>query len=218
MLNGLRLLPVVMLAALLLAGLRLGEAWHNVAYASEEKKADTHAAAEPHDANASTAPETPPPPAPQMPNLYSNSELDVLQALAERREQLDAREDSIKQKEAVFAATEMRLDEKIKELEALKADIQKTRDTIKEMVGMLDKKEEEKLTSMVKVFESMKPKEAASIFNNMDLPVLLPVIGRMKEAKTAPILAQMNPKKATEVASILASPTRIPPDLLDKVE
>ncbi len=39
---------------------------------------------------------------------------------------------------------------------------------------------------LVKVYETMKPRDAAAIFNDMDLPVLLQVLDRMKEAKSRP--------------------------------
>ena len=50
----------------------------------------------------------------------------------------------------------------------------------------------------------MKPKDAARIFEELDLEVLLQVVQRMKEAKVAPILAAMDPKRATEVTTRLA--------------
>jgi flagellar motility protein MotE (MotC chaperone) len=43
-----------------------------------------------------------------------------------------------------------------------------------------------------------------SIFNDLDMPVLLQVVDRMKEAKVAPILAAMMPDKARDVTTQLA--------------
>jgi flagellar motility protein MotE (MotC chaperone) len=51
----------------------------------------------------------------------------------------------------------------------------------------------------------MKPKEAARIFEQLDLPVLLDVLERMKETKTSPILASMEPSKAKAVTLALAA-------------
>ncbi len=50
----------------------------------------------------------------------------------------------------------------------------------------------------------MKPRDAAAIFNDLDQPVLLQVIDRMKEAKAAPILAAMQPDKARDLTAKLA--------------
>jgi flagellar motility protein MotE (MotC chaperone) len=50
----------------------------------------------------------------------------------------------------------------------------------------------------------MKPRDAATIMNELDLPVLLEVVDRMKEAKAAPILAAMQPDRARQVTAELA--------------
>ena len=52
--------------------------------------------------------------------------------------------------------------------------------------------------------ENMKPRDAAAIFNDLDMPVLLSVVGRMKEARAAAVLAAMSPDKAREVTTQLA--------------
>ena len=56
----------------------------------------------------------------------------------------------------------------------------------------------------------MKPKDAARIFEELDMEVLLEVIERMKERKTAPILAQMNPQRAKTVTLELAQRRELP--------
>ena len=57
---------------------------------------------------------------------------------------------------------------------------------------------------LVKVYETMKPKDAATIFNDLSMPVLLQVVDRMKDSKAALILAAMNPDKARDVTAELA--------------
>jgi len=56
----------------------------------------------------------------------------------------------------------------------------------------------------------MKPKDAARIFEELDMEVLLEVVERMKERKTAPILAQMNPQRAKTVTLELAQRRELP--------
>jgi flagellar motility protein MotE (MotC chaperone) len=65
-------------------------------------------------------------------------------------------------------------------------------------------KEEAGWQGLVKVYETMKPKDAATIFNDLQMPVLLQVLDRMKEAKTAAVMAAMNPDKARDVTAELA--------------
>jgi flagellar motility protein MotE (MotC chaperone) len=49
---------------------------------------------------------------------------------------------------------------------------------------------------LVKTYEAMRPRDAAAILNDMDPPVLLQVLDRMKEAKAALVLAAMQPDRA----------------------
>ena len=58
--------------------------------------------------------------------------------------------------------------------------------------------------SLVRMFQNMKPSEAARIFEQMELPVLLELVEAMNERRAAPILAQMNPIRAQQVTSELA--------------
>ena len=57
---------------------------------------------------------------------------------------------------------------------------------------------------LVKLYEAMKPRDAATIFNDLEMPVLLQVVDRMKEAKAAPVLAAMQPDKARDLTAKLA--------------
>ena len=56
----------------------------------------------------------------------------------------------------------------------------------------------------------MKPKDAARIFEQLDMVVLLDVIERMKERKSAPILAKMKPQRAKEITLELAQRRGLP--------
>jgi flagellar motility protein MotE (MotC chaperone) len=56
----------------------------------------------------------------------------------------------------------------------------------------------------VKIYESMKPEEAARILEKMDGEVLLEVLTRMGERRLAPILAQMDPLKAQAITVAMA--------------
>ena len=50
----------------------------------------------------------------------------------------------------------------------------------------------------------MKPRDAATIFNDLEMPVLLQVVDRMKDAKAALVLAAMQPDKARDLTAKLA--------------
>ena len=66
------------------------------------------------------------------------------------------------------------------------------------------------LDNLVKIYETMKPEEAAKIFDTLDMPILLGVIQKMKPARTAPIMAKMPPEKAKEVTVALTKQDQLP--------
>ncbi len=53
-------------------------------------------------------------------------------------------------------------------------------------------------------------KEAARIFEQLDMVVLLEVIDRMKERKAAPVLARLSPDRAQEITLELAQRRNLP--------
>jgi flagellar motility protein MotE (MotC chaperone) len=133
----------------------------------------------------------------------SDSQIQLFKDLAKRRDQLDAREKAIAQREALLKAGEHELDQKVNELTALKGEIQSLLQTQSE-------EEKARLGSLVKIYEGMKPKDAARIFNTLDLDVLIRVMGAMSERKTSPILAEMDDERARTVTTMLAQQKQLP--------
>jgi flagellar motility protein MotE (MotC chaperone) len=85
----------------------------------------------------------------------------------------------------------------VKELKAIQA-------SLDSLIKVYDDQQDGQIRSLVKIYENMKPKDAARIFQELDMETLLLVAERMKERKLAPIMAQMNPGKAKEVTVELA--------------
>ncbi len=133
--------------------------------------------------------------------LYTKEELDLLQNLTKRRQELEQREQELVVKSKVLEATEKRLGDKVTEMQALK-------DELSKVIAEHNKQQESQLGSLVKIYENMKPGDAAAIFNEMEMPILLEVIGKMSERKVAPVLASMSPKKAKDVTQELAEMRR----------
>ena len=140
---------------------------------------------------------------PTDPFALTDSEIELLQALSERRAELDRREAEFETREALLTAAETRIEQKIAELEELQA-------TIEELLVQHDEQEQAQLDSLVKIYETMKPKDAARIFEELEMAVLLDVVENMKERRTAPILAEMNPAKAKAVTIELAQRRELP--------
>ncbi|MCZ6722083.1 MAG: hypothetical protein O7A65_11160 [Proteobacteria bacterium] len=64
--------------------------------------------------------------------------------------------------------------------------------------------------SLVKIYQNMKPKDAARIFNELDFDVLVEVLERMRETSAAPILARMDSERAKALTLELAERGRLP--------
>jgi len=78
--------------------------------------------------------------------------------------------------------------------------------------------QQKQVDSLVKTYSSMKPRDAARIFNNLDDAVLVPVAGQMKPDVLAAILAQMQSEPAQKLTVKLADrlkladpPAAVPP-------
>jgi len=136
---------------------------------------------------------------------FSAPEIEVLQSLARRREELDKRAQEIAAREALLTAAEQEVDRKIAELNKLRSELEA-------LLGTQEKMEEERIASLVKIYENMKPKEAAAIFNTLDMDILLAVVSRMSERKTSPILASMNTERARLLTIKLAEMRKLPGD------
>ncbi len=140
---------------------------------------------------------------PRDPFSLTDEEINLLQSLSERREAIEQRGRELDQREILLKAAESRIDEKVAELEAL-------RKSIEGLLADHDEETEAQMKSLVKIYEAMKPKDAARIFEQLDMVVLLDVIERMKERKTAPILANMDPERAKTITLELAQRRTLP--------
>ncbi len=133
-----------------------------------------------------------------LPPVVSDAERQLLQDLRARREELDSRERTLAEREGVLDAAEERLKARVSQLSDLQAKLE-------QLEAQRHQHEEANWAGLVKVYEVMKPRDAANIFNDMDMPVLLEVVDRMKDTKVAPILAAMQPDRARLVTTQLAT-------------
>ncbi len=212
-----RLLPLFILAGALMFGARLGSLWQNGA----EHPAASGGAVEqqlisPALAQSPAAPSATPAAAPAgeaapLPGMsdpagFSQSEIEVLQSLAARREAIEQRERELDQRLAVLSAAERQIDAKIQKLR----EIQKT---IEDLIEKHDEQENKKIDNLVKIYQAMKPKDAARIFEQMDMSILIRVIKGMKERTSAAIMAELSSDRANAVTTELATQMQLPPDL-----
>jgi len=128
----------------------------------------------------------------------SDTEQLLLQRLAARRDELKKYEDDLALRSSIVDAAEKRIEERTSTLTALEAQISTLVDQRQEM-------ETGQFAGIVAMYESMKPKDAASIFNNLDMEVLLRVAKTMSPRKMAPILAAMETARAQELTVKMAA-------------
>jgi flagellar motility protein MotE (MotC chaperone) len=234
-----RLLPLLVIVASLAFVVRVGDAALQMKNLSgsafaEEKAAEKKAASAVPDRPAAVADKAVPPPPPEPPAAetplkeekpaaedksapahpawldasegdidYSNLRKELYQDLLQRRQQLDEKEKTLSRREALLEAGEKELNRKFQELTGLRNEIQ----------ALLKKQSEEenaRINSLVKIYEGMKPKDAARIFNTLDMDILMDVVGRMSERKSAPIIAQMDPDRARNLTTMLAEQKKLP--------
>lgn len=181
-----------------------GDVTGSVGEGEKEKKAETEKPAEP---NLPTTTKAPGPPKVEVGNLsttieqghiVSPGERAVLERLADRSQELDARNRQLDMRENLIKAAEKRLEAKVTELKDTEARI----DTA---TGNRDKAGAARFKSIVAMYENMKPKDAARIFDRLDQEILVDVTTQINPRKMSDILAQMSPDAAERLTVQLAA-------------
>jgi flagellar motility protein MotE (MotC chaperone) len=126
------------------------------------------------------------------------TEKEVLTRLAERRAELDAFATELEMRMALVEAAEKRLDERKTALEALEA-------RINALVAEKKAMEEGEFKALVGMYETMKPGEAAPIFDKLQMNVLVRLARSMNPRKMAPILAKMSADRAEQLTIAMAA-------------
>ena len=124
------------------------------------------------------------------------SDIKVLESLFDYREKIKQKAREVVQKEDQLQIVESRIQQQLTELKRIQGEVTALLDTY-------DEQEEKKLLLMVKIYENMKPDQAAQIFNTLPEDRLLSLLKRMKESKSAAIMANMNPSQASHLTDKL---------------
>ncbi len=118
--------------------------------------------------------------------------------LSKQRDSLEERMASVSLAEEKLKQETMRLRELKKELEGLFARVQQAKS--------------DDLRRLVEIYRGMKPKEAATIMNTLDIEVAVMVLGQMKERDAAPIFAKLNLVRSQAVSKIILERSKLPGD------
>jgi flagellar motility protein MotE (MotC chaperone) len=134
---------------------------------------------------------------PQSGSAVSASERAILERLQDRRQELDTRAREIDIRENLLKAAEKRIEGKVAEMKAVEARI----GVATEQKGQA---EADRFKGLVTMYESMKPKDAAKIFDRLEMSVLIQVAAKIAPRKMSDILGLMQPEAAERLTVELA--------------
>jgi flagellar motility protein MotE (MotC chaperone) len=128
----------------------------------------------------------------------SPAERAILERLKERRLELEQRARELDTRENLIQAAEKRLEARVAELKDVEA-------RINAAMNKRDEADQARFKSLVTMYESMKPKDAAKIFDRLDRKVLLEVAVLINPRKMSEILSQMSPEAAERLTVEIAN-------------
>lgn len=124
-------------------------------------------------------------------------ETTLMQELQRRRTILEDREKALSQREQELAALEAEVEKKIQRLTQLQEEL-------KGLLSQQQSQREGKLLHLVKLYEAMRPEEAASLLNGLDETLAVGLLSRMNKKKAGKVLAMVNPQRASQLSEKLA--------------
>jgi len=128
----------------------------------------------------------------------SRSERAILERLQERRQELESRGREIELRESLLKAAEKKYEAHANELRELESTAG----------GALQKKEEaeaQRLKNVVTMYENMKAKDAARIFDRLEMRILIEVASQINPRRMSDIMGQMSSEAAERLTVELAN-------------
>jgi flagellar motility protein MotE (MotC chaperone) len=132
-------------------------------------------------------------PAPQV----SASERAVLERLQARRQELEARAREIDIRENLLKAAEKRIEARVEELKSVETRISATTEQKSEA-------DVARFKGIITMYEGMKPKDAARVFDRLEMSVLFEIASQIAPRKMSDILGLMAPEAAERLTVELA--------------
>ena len=127
----------------------------------------------------------------------SASERAILERLQARRQELEARAREIDIRESLLKAAEKRIDSKVEELKAVESRITTATEQKNEA-------EAARFKGIITMYEGMKPKDAAKVFDRLEMPVLFEIASQIAPRKMSDILGLMSPEAAERLTVEMA--------------
>jgi flagellar motility protein MotE (MotC chaperone) len=133
----------------------------------------------------------------QNPQQVSPSERAILERLQARRQELEARAREIDIRESLLKAAEKRIESKVEELKGVESRIS----TATEQKTEADAA---RFKGIITMYEGMKPKDAARVFDRLEMSVLFEIASQIAPRKMSDILGLMSPEAAERLTTEMA--------------
>jgi flagellar motility protein MotE (MotC chaperone) len=127
----------------------------------------------------------------------SASERAILERLQSRRQELEARAREIDIRESLLKAAEKRIDSRVEELKAVESRITTATDQKTETDAA-------RFKGIITMYEGMKPKDAAKVFDRLEMSVLFEIASQIAPRKMSDILGLMAPEAAERLTIEMA--------------
>jgi flagellar motility protein MotE (MotC chaperone) len=134
---------------------------------------------------------------PEQSQPVSASERAILERLQSRRQELEARAREIDIRESLLKAAEKRIESRVEELKAVES-------RISTASGQKSEADAARFKGIITMYEAMKPKDAAKVFDRLEMPVLIEIASQIAPRKMSDILGQMSAEAAERLTVELA--------------
>jgi flagellar motility protein MotE (MotC chaperone) len=134
---------------------------------------------------------------PEQTKPISASERAILERLQSRRQELEARAREIDIRESLLKAAEKRVESRVEELKAVESRI----NTATEHKAESDAA---RFKGIITMYEGMKPKDAAKVFDHLEMSVLIEIASQIAPRKMSDILGLMSTEAAERLTIELA--------------
>jgi flagellar motility protein MotE (MotC chaperone) len=125
------------------------------------------------------------------------SERAVLERLQSRRQEIEARSREVDIRENLIKSAEKRIEGRIEEMKA-------TESRITVASQQRDDAEAARFKGLVTTYENMRPKDAAKVFDRLEISVLFDIASQINPRKMSDILGQMQPEAAERLTVEMA--------------
>ena len=127
----------------------------------------------------------------------SASERAILERLQARRQEIESRQREIDIRESLLKSAEKRIEGKVEEMKAVESRISATQAEQKAA-------EAQRMKGLVTMYEGMKPKDAARVFDRLEMGVLIEIASAIAPREMSDILGLMTPEAAERLTVEMA--------------